>query len=222
MRSLLMVSSGDDLDAALACAADVLVIGIDDGAAADRHKRARERLEHARTRHPRASLFVAVHRHEGGAADIDLDALMPARPDGIVAEARSGADVQHLSIKLSVREAQLGLPDGSTKIIATAASTPASIFMLGSFCDASPRLAGLIFGGTSDSLGEGPAHTARSLMVLAAKSAGVPAFDAPSPDVGSRGLSEICQAALRDGFAGKCADAADQVATINAVFGAAS
>ena len=36
---------------------------------------------------------------------------MPAAPDGIILPARNGADVQHLSVKLAVREAELGIAD---------------------------------------------------------------------------------------------------------------
>ena len=76
--------------------------------------------------------------------DDDLDAAMAATPDEIVLPVRNGADVQHLGVKLAVREAELGLADGATRIIALVAG-PGAVFQLGSFVSASPRLAALAF-----------------------------------------------------------------------------
>ena len=228
MRSLLLVSSGDNLDAALACGADALVIGINDGQVEDSRKCSRERSEQARKRS--ASLFVAVHALASGAVDADLDAIMPARPDGIFLPAAcGGVDLQHLSVKLAVREAELGFDEGATKILAVAGANPASLFELRSFNGATARLSGLIFGQQelADALAiKAPSASldlARNLVLFAAKAAGVPAFDAPAPpNVGAQRLEDICRAAKRDGFAGKCAVDPDQVAPINAVFAATS
>lgn len=225
MRSLLMVSSGDDLDAALACGADALVFKIDGGENESR-KRARAWLEGARKRTLNRLLFVAVHALESGAVDADLDAIMPARPDGILLPAaRGGIDLQHLSVKLAVREAELGVDAGTTKILAVAGATPASLFALQSFNGSTARLSGLIFGGQelSEAMGiEAPSASlelARTLVLFAAKAAGVPAFDAPAASAaGAQSFEETCRAAKRDGFAGKCAAHPDQVAPINAIF----
>jgi citrate lyase subunit beta / citryl-CoA lyase len=223
MRSLLMVSFGDDLDAALACGADGLVFSVDDGA--DSPGRARERLEHARM--ASVAIFVAVHALASGAVDADLDAIMPAQPDGILLPAaQGGIDLQHLSVKLAVREAELGFDEGSTKILAVAGATPAALFELQSFKGATARLSGLIFG--QHELAEAMAikapsaalELARSLLIFAAKAAGVPAFDASAPGVDGQNFEELCRAAKRDGFAGKCAVDPGQIAPINAIFDA--
>lgn len=226
MRSLLMVSTGDDLEAALACGAATLVLGIDPGGKDKSRKHARANLERARPRH--ASLFVAVHPLVSGAVDADLDAIMPARPDGILLPtALCGGDLQHLSVKLAVREAECGFEEGTTKILAVAGATSASLFELKSLAGATARLCGLIFGrhDLAEELGIKPPNAsldlARSLVLFAAKAAGVPALDAASAkDIGAQNLKEVCLAVKRDGFAGKCALAPDQVATIEAVFGA--
>lgn len=225
MRSLLMVSPGDNLDAALGCGADTLVFKID-GRENESRKHARAQLEGARRRTPNRPLFVAVHALESGAVDADLDAIMPAHPDGILLPAaRGGIDLQHLSVKLAVREAELGFDAGATKILAVAGATPASLFALQSFNGATARLCGLIFGGQelAEAMGiKAPSASldvARTLVLFAAKAAGVPAFDAASPrGVGAQSFEETCRAAKRDGFAGKCAVDPEEVAPINAVF----
>src|SRR5579863_2996977 len=129
MRSLLMVSTGDDLEAGLACGTDTLIIGIDPGGKDESRQHARANLERARTHH--ASLFVAVHPLVSGAVDADLDAIMPARPDGILLPTTlCGSDLQHLSVKLAVREAECGFEEGTTKILAVAGATSASLLEL--------------------------------------------------------------------------------------------
>jgi citrate lyase subunit beta/citryl-CoA lyase len=138
-----------------------------------------------------------------GAFDNDLDAAMSAAPDGIVLPACGGADVQHLGVKLAVREAELGLADGTTQIIALVAA-PGAIFQLGSFVGASPRLVALAFDaqalaaslGIAD-LSAPPFALARDLTLLAAKAAGVAAILA---DDGAANSPEAYKAAKRDGF----------------------
>jgi citrate lyase subunit beta/citryl-CoA lyase len=49
---------------------------------------------------------------------------MEAGPDGIMLpKAAGGPDVAHLGAKLAVREAEFGLPDGETRIVAIATET---------------------------------------------------------------------------------------------------
>jgi citrate lyase subunit beta/citryl-CoA lyase len=138
-----------------------------------------------------------------GSLDDELDAAMAATPEGIVLPVRNGADVQHLGVKLAVREAELGLADGATQIIALVAA-PATLFQLGSFAGASPRLAALAFDAPAFAMKLGiedmttpPLGLARDLTLLAAKAAGVAAIliDAAGAD-----LPATCKAAKRDGF----------------------
>jgi citrate lyase subunit beta/citryl-CoA lyase len=137
-----------------------------------------------------------------GSLDDDLYAAMAAAPDGIVLPIRNGTEVQHLGVALAVREAELGLADGSTRIIALVAA-PGAVFQLGSFAGASPRLSALAFDArafamtigiedlTAPSLG-----LARNLTVLAAKAAGVAAI---LVDVAANS-AETYKAAKRDTF----------------------
>ena len=57
------------------------------------------------------------------------------------------------------------------------------------------------------------------MTLLAARSAGVPAFDTVEPDLADPdGFARACEAARRDGFAGKLVIHPDQVAAANRTF----
>ena len=141
------------------------------------------------------------------------------------------ASVQQLSAKLAVREAQLGLADGATRIIAVA-DTAQSLFHMGSYRGSSARLAGVAWSAEAlradigaetdrDRLGGalGPYRLARELTLLAATSARVAAIDAAFPDIRDlEGLRAEALAARRDGFTAKIALDPAQVGIINDVF----
>jgi len=234
MHSLLLVApDGDtDVEKAFASGAGAIILDLVRNVdAADARQRIAAWLRAARKRAPGPALYVRIAALKEGRADADLDAVMPERPDGIVLSgAHAGADIQHLSVKLGVHEARHGWPDGTTKIMASAAETPAAVFQLGSYVGASRRLSGLMFGGAPlasalgierSDLAEGasPLALARSLMLFAAGAANAAAIDAASPASSDEGaLRHACEAARRYGFSGKLAVDADQIATINAVF----
>ncbi len=96
----------------------------------------------------RPRLYVRVNGLTTGLIEADLDAVMPAGPDGVVLpKTVGGADVSHLGAKLAVREAEYGLPDGATRILAIATENAAGVFALGTFAGASHRLMGIAWGG---------------------------------------------------------------------------
>ncbi len=229
MRSHLLVPADDakTLEAALQSEADCLWLDLE-GASVPRARQSALALLQAAREKP---LYVRPHALESGEIDADLDAVMKGAPDGIIlAKSRGGADVQHLAAKLALREAEYDLPDGSTRIIAVAAQTPAAIFKMGTYAGASRRLAALCWGpaelataigakGSPDGGMTGPYALARSLTLMAAKAAGVAAIDSIYPDFDRGGLKAACEAARHDGFAGKLALDADQAALINVLFG---
>ncbi len=171
-------------------------------------------------------------RSISGETDSDLDAVMAHAPDAILLPRSLGAaSVQQLSAKLAVREADLSLADGVTRIIAVA-DTARSLFGMASYPRSSARLTGIAWsavslradiGAETDRNGladyAGPYRLARDLTLLAATSAGVAAIDAPFPDArNAGGLRAEALAARRDGFAGKMAIDPAQVGVINAIF----
>ncbi len=239
MRSLLFVP-GDDprkLAKGLGAGADVLLIDLEDSVARGRKSEARkiatDFVGETRRKERRPRLYVRVNAMATGMTGDDLDAVMAAAPDGIMMpKCGSGGDVQLLSSMIAVREAENGLPDGATRIIAIATETAASLFHMGTYAGASRRLAGLTWGGEdlsadigaeTNKLADGnwtdPYRLARSLCLFGASAAEVAAIDtihAAFRDI--EGLRTEAEAARRDGFTAKMAIHPAQVPVINAVF----
>jgi citrate lyase subunit beta/citryl-CoA lyase len=230
MRSLLVVSvlAAPALEAALASEADALALdlaGADDADAA----RAAAASAIAAARRAGKPCLALIHPLGSGLADSDLDAAMAAAPDGIILpDAIGGRDIQHLGAKLAVREAENGLPDGSARILALVADSPAAIFELSSIARATRRLIGI--GRDERRLAErlglaqswegerpDPLRLARSLCLFAAAAAAAPALDCAEPGEGEI-FARACAQAARDGFSGKFALTPSQAKTINAAF----
>ena len=239
MRSLLFVpgDSRKKLDKGLASGADVLLIDLEDSVDVTAKEEARQVTsafvaEHrAKTDRPR--LYVRVNGLTTGLTDADLDGVIPAAPDGVVLpKTVGGADAAHLGAKLAVREAEYGLEDGATRILAIATENAAGVFALGTFAGASHRLMGIAWGGEDLSAdlgaeanrGEDGAYTdpyrlARSLTLLGAAAAGVDAVDSVFTNFRDMaGLEAECRQARRDGFVAKMAIHPAQVPVINEAF----
>jgi citrate lyase subunit beta/citryl-CoA lyase len=239
MRSLLFVP-GDDarkLAKGLASGADALLVDLEDSVAPARKAEARgvtaAFLRENVGAPSRPRLFVRVNAFDSGLTDADLDAVVPAGPDGIMLpKSRHGQDIAYLSARIAVREAESDVPDGSLRILAIATETAESLFHLGSYAGASHRLAGLAWGAEDlaadlgaetnrrpDGVYADPYRLARTLTLLGAKAAGVAAIDTVFTalrDLG--GLKAEAEAARRDGFTAKMAIHPAQVPVINAVF----
>lgn len=239
MRSLLFVpgDSPKKLDKGMASGADALIIDLEDSISAANKEAARETalafLKDARAAKDRPRLLVRVNAINTGLTDADLDAVMRAAPDAIMLpKAEGGASVMHLDAKLAVREAENGLPDNSTTIVALATETATAMFLVGTFRNASARLTGLTWGAEdlsadlgaqanrdSDGLFLDPYRLARSLCLAGAASAGVQAIDTVYVDFRNEaGLRRETEDARRDGFTAKMAIHPGQVAIINEVF----
>jgi citrate lyase subunit beta/citryl-CoA lyase len=238
MRSLLFVPGDSDrkLAKSLETGADALILDLEDSVAADAKAKAREIvasfLAEIVPLASRPRLFVRVNAFSTALTDADLDAVVATAPDGIMLpKATGGPDVGRLAAKLAVREARAGLPDGSVAILALATETAASLFGLGSYAGASPRLKGLAWGGEDLSADLGaetyrvdgaltdPFRLARTLTLIGATAAGVSAIDSIFADIRDlAGLEAECRAASRDGFTAKLAIHPAQVPFINDAF----
>lgn len=237
MRSLLFVPGDSEkkLDKGRSSGADALIIDLEDSVSADRKAAARDLtlafLQHAKRDGLR--LIVRVNALETGLIDDDLDAVVAGRPDAIMLpKAQGGVSVTHLHAKLSAREAIAGLPEGEITVIALATETAASLFTTGTYRDASSRLAALTWGAEDLSADLGaeanrdengrfldPYRLARSLCLVGAAAAGVPAIDTVYVDFrNDAGLRRECEEARRDGFSAKLAIHPAQVAVINEIF----
>ncbi len=239
MRSLLFVP-GDNvkkLEKAMASGADVVIIDLEDSVAAGAKPAARriaaEHLGNAIGKTERPRFYVRINDLASGEAKADLDAVMPHGPDGIVLpKAIGGRDVAQLGARLAVCEAEYGLVDGVTRILAIATETAASIFALGTFAIARSRLSGLAWGAEDlaaelgvesnrEENGEhtGPFRLVRNLALFAASAAEVAAIDGIFADYrDGEGLKKESRIACRDGFYGKLAIHPAQVPVINEAF----
>jgi citrate lyase subunit beta/citryl-CoA lyase len=239
MRSLLFVpgDSARKLEKGLASGADALLIDLEDSVALSAKDEARRvSLSFLKEMVPqpnRPRLFVRVNGLTTGLTDADLDGVMEGAPDGIMLpKAVGGPDVSHLGAKLAVREAEYGLEDGRTRIIAIATETARGIFALGTFAGASHRLAGVTWGGEdlsadigaetnrgADGLYTDPYRLARALTLFGATAAEVDAIDTVYTNFRDlEGLAAECHEARRDGFVAKMAIHPAQVPVINDAF----
>jgi citrate lyase subunit beta/citryl-CoA lyase len=239
MRSLLFVPGDDEkkLAKALTAGADALIVDLEDSVAAAAKSAARAIvaafLVEARQLAIRPRLYVRVNPFASGLTAADLDAVVPAAPDGVaLPKCLGGADVQRLGANLAVREAEHGLADGSTRIIAIATESARALFGFASYRGASGRLEGLAWGGEDlsadlgaetnrlpDGAYAGPYALARTLTLVGAVAAETRPIDAVATNFRDLdGLRAETLAARRDGFVAKMAIHPAQVLVINEVF----
>ncbi|WP_048646625.1 HpcH/HpaI aldolase/citrate lyase family protein [Nitratireductor soli] len=238
MRSLLFVpgDSPRKLEKAQASGADVLIVDLEDSVGLDNKEEARRVatgfLSGARDRSALA-LYVRVNDLASGMTEDDLAIVMAGRPDGIMLpKAEGGADVTRLAASLRVHEAAHGIEDGATRILPIITETAIGVLNAASYRAASPRLAGLTWGAEDLSAHIGALaarnadgsytdlfRLARSMTLLAAAAAGVPAVDTVFPNFSDmEAFTEECRLAARDGFVAKMAIHPAQVPVINAAF----
>lgn len=239
MRSLLFVPGNSEkkLAKGFGSEADVVIVDLEDSVAAQEKKRAREiaaAFITANRATTRAAIYVRVNDLSTGLTDDDLKALIPARPDGVMLPKANGQhDIEDISARLRVAEAQAGIADGATRIVAIMTETPVGVLAAASYANNSiSRLAGLTWGAEdlSAAIGAQSARDdqgnytdlfrlARSMTLLAASAAGVEPIDTVYPNFrDTAGFEKECREAMRDGFTGKMAIHPDQVAAINSVF----
>jgi citrate lyase subunit beta / citryl-CoA lyase len=239
MRSLLFVPGDSErkFAKALASRADALILDLEDSVAPANkegaRKTVRDAIREARKKKASPRIYVRVNPLDSGLLEADLDAVAPARPDGIMLpKARGGQDVMQLSTKLAVREAESDLPDGDIAILPIATESAAALFQMGSYAGSSRRLCALTWGAedlsadvgaSTNRLTDGaftdPYRLARALALFAATAAEVAPIDTVFVNFrDTAGLEAECAAARRDGFTGKLAIHPDQVATINDAF----
>ncbi|WP_274424344.1 HpcH/HpaI aldolase/citrate lyase family protein [Chelativorans sp. YIM 93263] len=238
MRSLLFVPADSErkLEKALSSGADILLLDLEDSVAPGRKEEARRIAADFIAEHKGSSptlLYVRVNALSTSLTDDDLEAVMPASPDGImIPKSSGGQDVTLLSVKLRVHEAENGLEDGGTRILPIITETAGAVFATGTYAGASERLSGLTWGAedlsaeigartTRDEVGNltEPFRLARSITLFAASHAHVPAVDTVFPNFRDEpGFEKECIEAERDGFTAKMAIHPAQVPIINAAF----
>jgi len=234
MRSLLFVpgNSAKMIAKASAGAADVLILDLEDAVHPDAKPEARkvavDALAGASTGTRR---YVRVNSLDTAWCREDVEAVIPAGPDGIVLPKSVGPeDVARLSDL--IERSEPAVRKGKTGIIVVCTETPSSTLSLAAKSWQHPRLAGLMWGGEDlsaaigatanrDDQGRytGPFALARNLCLLAARAADVAPIDAVFTDFrDGNALRREADAARRDGFSAKVAIHPSQVEIINRCF----
>lgn len=233
IRSFLFVPADSErkVQKAADAGADALIYDLEDAVLAANRVDARKIAAAAAS--DRNDAWIRINPLDTADADLDLEAVVPAAPAGLVLpKPESAADVMDLAARLDELEATHGIEPGSVRIIALSTERPEALFSLGGYADASHRLAGLSWGAEDlstavgavtnrDEAGEWlpPYQLARSLCLFAAAAAGVPAYDTVYTDFRNEaGLARYAAHARRDGFGGMLAIHPAQVAVIHAAF----
>ena len=232
-RSFLFVPGDSErkLAKAPAAGADALIVDLEDAVAPDAKPAARQMT--ADFLQDRDDTWVRINPVDTDLWEADVDAVVPARPAGIVLpKPRHARDAVRLSEHVDVLENHHGIPHGQTKIIALCTEHPEALLTLHSYVGSVPRLAGLswgaedlstVVGATAIRDAEGnwlpPYELARSMCLFAAAAAEVAAIDTVFTDFRNReGLIRYAANARRDGFSGMLAIHPAQVEAINAAF----
>jgi citrate lyase subunit beta/citryl-CoA lyase len=234
-RSYLFVPADSErkLQKAADCAADALIIDLEDSVEAESRPRARRLAADYLGSRGVGQVWIRINPPGSADAPLDLQAIMPAAPYGIVVpKARRAADIVELASTLAGLEQQHGQAPGSTRLLPIATERPVALFHLHEYAESTPRLAALTWGAEDlsaalgatavrDDLGRwlAPYALARSLCLFAAAAASVPAVDTVFTDFrDDEGLAAAAAAAHRDGFSGMLAIHPAQVAVINEAF----
>ena len=238
LRSFLFVPADSEkkLAKGLESGADALILDLED-AVAEANKPEARRIAatflgaHQQPRKP--ELWVRINPLATRFANDDLAAVVRGAPDGIVLpKPDSAADLIELDRRLRSHETGLGLAAGAIKILPIATETPASVFNLGTYAGASPRLAALTWGaedlpaaiGATVSRWEDGSYTdlcriVRSLCIAGAAAADVPSIETVYPAFkDEEGLRRYAARGRAEGFSGMMAIHPAQVPIINEVF----
>lgn len=236
MRSWLFApgDSARKMEKALAGPADIVILDLEDAVAIPQKPEARRMVAEflAQNAEHRARIWVRVNPLDGEWTAADLDAVMPARPGGILLpKAEGGHDVEALDVMLTAQERAHGIEEGSTPVAALVTETAAAMFTTGTYRGA-PRLVAMTWGAEdlADAVGaldnveaDGryrPAfELARSLCLMGAAKAGVLPIETIMGDFRDlKGLKARAEQVRRDGYRGMLAIHPAQVEVINAAF----
>lgn len=237
LRSLLFVPGDSERKVARAkvCAADALILDLEDSVAPPRKAAARALVARLIDDEPdRAwSCFVRVNALDTGLTLDDLAAVVKPGLDAIlIPKANGAAELEPIGARLDALEENARMRQGSVKLACVATETPKAMFALGSYAPPHPRLVALTWGAedlaaalgaTDNKEADGswtfPYQLARAQCLFAAAAAEVAAIDTVFTNFrDTGGLEQDCRRSRRDGFVGRLAIHPDQVAVINRAY----
>jgi citrate lyase subunit beta/citryl-CoA lyase len=235
LRSFLFVpgDSVKKLAKASACAADALILDLEDSVAAENRPKARGVVREFLAERHSQSIWVRINPL--GSEDFirDVEAVVASNPAGFVIPKPDGPHTLNvIDAHILTRESLAGLSAGGIKLMPVATETPTAVLSLGDYRSPPPRLAALTWGAEDLAAALGAAanrdengeflltfRIVRTLCLIAAKAAGVNAIETLHANFrDTAGLERAARAAQREGFSGMLAIHPDQVETINAAF----
>ena len=236
MRSMLFVPGDrpERFAKAAASGADAVILDLEDAVVPEKRPQARlEIAAYLASAERNVPLWVRINPVDTDDALGDLAAVIDARPDGVVLpKARDGADVHRASHWLEAHEARCGFAIGSVGLIPLITESAGALLNAASFALLPARVAGLTWGAedlaadigafgnkSPDGEYELTYALARSMCLLAAAAAGVPAIDTVDTEFKDvAAIERRARASRRQGFAGKLAIHPGQLAPIHAAF----
>jgi len=230
-RRALLYMPGDDrhkIEKAIRLEVDCICMDMEDGVALNRKEAARRTIAAAlrELSFGRSEKLTRINPVGSGLEEADLEAVLPAHPDGIVLPKVEHADqLEWVSERLETAELGYGWPVQSIALVALVESARAVLNL--KEIAAHPRLNALIFGAEDLAADLGAVRTlqgwevfhSRSAVVLAAAAYGLQAIDMVSIDF--KDLDALRQEAsfgARLGYSGKQVIHPDQVGPVQAAF----
>lgn len=230
-RALLYVPADDwhKIQKATTLGVDCVCLDLEDGVAQNRKEEARQNIARALATldFGRAERLVRINGLESGLAEVDLAAVLPTRPDGIVLpKVLTAEDLRWVEAQIGAAEQRAGWPSGTIILLAIIERARAFLH-LPEICQATPRLEALIFGAEDLAAELGVKRTregwelfhARSTLVMHAAAFGLQAIDWVTVDFQDIGwVRQEAERGAALGFNGKQIIHPNQVLPVQAAF----
>lgn len=228
-RALLYVPGSDwhKVEKAAGLGADCVCIDLEDGVAPEKKIEARQQAIRALKELDFGRSERLVRINAGDLGEADLDAVVPERPDGIVAPKVSYAEqVRNISEAIVLHEEKQGWRTGTVRLIAQIESAM-GLANIKEIASADPRLDALIFGAEDFASDVGAKRTAagdevfyaRSAVVAHAAAFGLQAIDMLWTDFKDvAGLERVARQGAVLGYSGIQVIHPDQIAPAQRAF----
>jgi citrate lyase beta subunit len=231
-RRAFLYVPGDDLhkiQKAANLAVDSACLDMEDGVALNRKDDARQVVSNVlrSVKFGMTERLARINPVGSGLEDKDLQAVLPARPDGIVLpKVETAGQVRWVSQQISEAERRFGWPQNSISLL-VGVETAFGIVSLREIASADPRLEGLIFGsedlagdiGAIRTPGAWEVFYARSALVTHAAAFGLQAIDMVFIDFHDlEGLGREALQGAQLGFVGKQIIHPNQVDAVQQAF----
>jgi len=209
--------------------ADSVLLDIEDAVAISEKDSARNLVAHALATLDFGDVYMTVRINGADTRffEKDLEAIIPSRPDAVrLPKTQQANDVRHIDEMITKLEKTHNIEHGTIAIHAML-ETAKGIVNAVEIANSSPRVKALTLGGQDLAADIGVRRTkegteilyARSTVVMAAKAAGIGAFDTVFTDINdSGGLLDESRFIVNLGFTGKAAIHPSQIPVIHEAF----